>query len=120
MDKVKEEIIDCATGEKTYKYYTDEEWAQVLKETSEAESKKPISYSERIELLENALLEIAEIQSTEYENRIILENAIIELANLVGGEEMGELYVKRIKEAKMTIDQVPALWRDKVQAELNK
>ena len=33
---------------------------------------------------------------------------------------MVALYVKRIKEGLMTVDEVPKLWRDKVQAELDK
>lgn len=30
------------------------------------------------------------------------------------------IYVRRIKEGLMTIEEVPKLWRDKVQSELNK
>lgn len=33
---------------------------------------------------------------------------------------MVALYLKRIKEGLMTVDEVPKLWRDKVQAELDK
>lgn len=35
--------------------------------------------------LENALLEMAEVQSKEYENRAILENAVLDLANTIAG-----------------------------------
>lgn len=117
---VKNTIIDCFTGEIEYEYFTDIEWEEFLKQQAEVEANRPLTDKEKITLLENVILDMAEVQSAEFENRVMLENAILELANLIGGEEMVELYVKRIKEAKMTIDQVPALWRDKVQAELNK
>lgn len=35
--------------------------------------------------LEKALLEMAEVQSKEYENRTILENAVLDLANTIAG-----------------------------------
>lgn len=35
--------------------------------------------------LEKALLEMAEVQSKEYENRKILENAVLDLANTIAG-----------------------------------
>lgn len=121
MEKhIKSTTIDCLTGETTYEYYTDKEWEKILKLRKEAEANKPLTDKERITLLENALLEMAEIQSIEYQNRLVLDFAILELANLIGGDEMVEFYVKRIKESKMTIEQVPTFWKEKVQTELNK
>lgn len=40
---------------------------------------------EKNSTLENALLEMAEVQSKEYENRKILENAVLDLANTIAG-----------------------------------
>lgn len=40
---------------------------------------------EKNSTLEKALLEMAEVQSKEYENRIILENAVLDLANTIAG-----------------------------------
>lgn len=40
---------------------------------------------EKNETLEKALLEMAEVQSKEYENRKILENAVLDLANTIAG-----------------------------------
>lgn len=36
------------------------------------------------------------------------------------GEKMVALYVKRIREGKMNIEQVPAKWREAVERELKK
>jgi len=35
--------------------------------------------------LEKALLEMADVQSKEYENRVMLENAVLDLANTIAG-----------------------------------
>lgn len=74
MDKVKEEIINCATGEKTYKYYTDEEWEQVLKQQAEMETNRPLTDKEKIEKLQ--------------QENILLQDAVIELASIVGAEKI--------------------------------
>lgn len=70
-------------------YWEEEEYLQYQKNMMSPLEKAKNEISELKEkniLLENALLEMAEIQSNEYDNRIILEDAIIELANLIGGE----------------------------------
>lgn len=41
--------------------------------------------TEKNSTLEKALLEMAEVQSKEYENRKILENAVLDLANTIAG-----------------------------------
>ena len=74
MNKVKEEIINCATGEKTYKYYTDEEWEKVLKQQAEMEANRPLTDKEKIEKLQ--------------QENILLQDAVIELASIVGAEKV--------------------------------
>ena len=89
MNDIKKIIYDCLTKEEEITYYTDEEQAEKDRLEQEIESNRPLTDKEKITLLENALLDIAEIQSTEYENRVMLENAVLELANLLGnGDEI--------------------------------
>lgn len=52
----------------------------------------PVSKSSEVDILkeknatlERALLEMAKVQSKEYENRKILENAVLDLANTIAG-----------------------------------
>lgn len=85
MNDIKEIIYDCLTKDEEIIYYTDEEQAEKDRLKQEAEANRPLTDKEKRGLLENAILDMAEIQSSEYENRVMLENAVLELANLVGG-----------------------------------
>ena len=91
-DKIKLKHYDFLTKKFTYEYYTDEELNEILAKREEEEKNKPLSYKEKIErleednkMLESCILELAELQSKEIQNRIDLENAVIELAGIIGG-----------------------------------
>ena len=91
-DRIKSVVYDCNTGKETYTYFTEEEFDEILKQKEEYEKNKPLSDKEKIErleednkMLESCILELAELQSKEIQNRMDLENAVIELAGIIGG-----------------------------------
>lgn len=63
---------------------TEEEKAILFPRTEPQPTELEI-LKEKNATLEKALLEMAEVQSKEYENRTILENAVLDLANTIAG-----------------------------------
>lgn len=63
--------------------HENEELKQKVKDQQEIIEEQ----KERILMTEEAIFEIAEIQSYEYENRVMLEEALFELAEIIGGNE---------------------------------
>lgn len=125
VDQIKEHTVQQVAALKTEVELAQAALKEEAKQTA-AELKKEQETFEEKATKENAnnttgLFELAGIASDLLDAVFELAGLVSELKEMKGeDEEMVKLYLIAIKNGEMTIEEVPVLWRSRVQAELDK